>query len=127
MQKLKFSASKITMLEDTARAESSQIGAVERAHRTCDSQLRALRLGFALPLVPFLEQVMIRFPIDPPGYRKRLESQWLKDVRVSRVSDSDANVVVHPEGIIAGKSERRLAPENRHDAELYNLIGGAKA
>jgi hypothetical protein len=40
----KFRAPKITMLEDTARAEHSQIGAVERAHRTCDSQLRALRL-----------------------------------------------------------------------------------
>ena len=49
----KFRAPKIIMLEDTAHAESSQIRAVERAHRTCDSQLRALRLGFALPLVPF--------------------------------------------------------------------------
>ena len=54
-------------------------------------------------------------------------SQWLKDVWVGRVSDSDANVVVHPEGVSAGKSDRRLAPENRHDSEFYNLMVGAKA
>jgi len=171
----KFRAPNITMLEDTAHSESSQIGAVERAHRTCDSQLRALRLNvcgrteqdvvpghvmfpwmvrygpFCLNrlqprgqlgqtifegvngyhcksiLVPSLEQVMIRVPIDPPGYRKKLDSQWLKGVWVGRASDSDALVVIHPEGIVAGKSVRRLAPENRHDVELYKLISGPRA
>jgi len=162
-------------LDDVDCAESSQIGAVERSHRTCDSQLRALRLDvrgrtdqdvipghvmfpwmvrygpfclnrfqprgqrgqtifegrngyhYKSPLVPFLEQVVIRVPIDPPGYRKKLDSQWLKGDWVGRASDSDANVVVHPEGIVAGKSVRRLAPENRHNAELYKVISGPKA
>ena len=51
----------------------------------------------------------------------------MKGVWVGRASDSDAIVVIHPEGIVAGKSVRRLAPENRHDVELYKLISGPRA
>ena len=158
------------MLENTVRAEHARLGAAERTHRTCDSQLRAMRLDirdrtgedvipghpmfpwmvryvsfvvcrfqprgqrgqticearngfhYKSAIVPFLECVMIRVPIAPPGFRKKLDSQWLKGAWVGRASDSDANVVVHPEGTVAGKFVRWLALENRHDKDLYKVM-----
>ena len=34
------------------------------------------------PLLPFMEACMIRVPIDPPGLRRKLDVQWMGNLRV---------------------------------------------
>ncbi len=73
-------------------------------------------------MAAFGETTMIRVPIDPPGLRKKLEQQRVKGVWVGRKGDSDANIVLTSQGIVTGKSVRRLASELRYQPEVAKLI-----
>ena len=73
-------------------------------------------------MVPFAECVMFRVLIDPPRMRRKLDGQWLKGLWVGRTEESDTNIVLIPEGIVTGKSVRRLAPEQRYQAELMERV-----
>ena len=65
---------------------------------------------------------MIRVPVGPPGLHRKLDGQWLKGLWVGRTEESDTNIVLIPEGIVTGKSVRRLAPEQRHQPELVDRV-----
>jgi hypothetical protein len=75
-------------------------------------------------LVNFAETVMIRVPIDPPGLRKKLDTQWIKGTWVGRTDESDAHIVLTRDGVITGRSVRRLPPESRFQVDL---LRGLKA
>ena len=159
-----------TTLEPIIRAEHEMVGAVERAHRTLQANMRAMKLDikarflfdlvpghtlfawlarhvawcvtrfqprgargttayesrtgncYKSPLVPFAETVMVRVPIDPPGMRRKLDSQWLKGVWVGRTDESDAHIVLTPHGTVTGRSVRRLPSELRFQRDLLESL-----
>ena len=65
---------------------------------------------------------MIRVPIDPPSMRRKLDGQWLKGLWVGRTEESDANIVLIPQGIVTGKSVRRLSPEQRFQKDMLDQV-----
>jgi hypothetical protein len=73
-------------------------------------------------LVNFAETVMIRVPIDPPGLRRKLDTQWLKGTWVGRTDESDAHIVLTSHGVVTGRSVRRLPPEQRYQADLVRSL-----
>ena len=82
-------------------------------------------LTYKSPIVPWAEIVMILVPRDPPGLRKKLDTQWFKGCWVGRQEKNDAHIVLTPHGIIVGKAIRRLSPEARYDAEIFNKLKGS--
>ena len=73
-------------------------------------------------ILPFGELCMIRVPIDPPGLRKKLDSQWMKVAWVGRSESSDANIGLSPHGIIEGSTIRRLPAESQNYEEFYSKL-----
>ena len=65
---------------------------------------------------------MIRVPIDPPGLRKKLDTQWLKGTWVGRTDETDAHIVLTPHGVITGRSVRRLPSGLRFQADLVRSL-----
>ena len=70
------------------------------------------------PLAPFGELVMVRVPIDPPGLRRKLDSQWFKGRWVGRLEANDGNIVGTPHGTVIGRAVRRLHPDLRFDKDF---------
>ena len=52
---------------------------------------------------------MTRVQVDPPGFRLKLDVQWMKGIRVGRLDESNGHVVLTPHGTVTGRSVRRLA------------------
>jgi len=76
--------------------------------------------SYKSPLVPFGEIVMVRVPIDPPGLRKKLDTQWIKGVWVGRMDENDGNIILTEHGAVVGKSVRRLAVELRYQKSVID-------
>ena len=79
-------------------------------------------IPYKTPIVPFAEIVMVRVPIDPPGLRKKLDTQWLKGVWVGRMDESDAHIVLTSGGTVAGRTARRLPAELRYQTKVIGEI-----
>ena len=58
-------------------------------------------------IVPLGEIVMIRAPIDTPGHRRKLDTQWFKGAWVGRGEQNDGHIVLTEFGQITGKSARQ--------------------
>jgi hypothetical protein len=76
--------------------------------------------SYKSPLVPFGEIVMVRVPVDPPGLRKKLDTQWIKGVWVGRMDENDGNIILTEHGTVVGKSVRRLAVELRYQKSVID-------
>lgn len=73
-------------------------------------------------LVAFGEVIMIRVPIDPPGLKRKLDTQWMKGVWVGRMDDNDAHIVITPYGTVTGRTVRRLPAGQRHQPDLVRAV-----
>ena len=73
-------------------------------------------------LVAFGEVIMIRMPIDPPGLRRKLDTQWMKGAWVRRMDGNDAHIVITPYGTVTGRTMRRLPAGQRHQPDLVRAM-----
>lgn len=73
-------------------------------------------------LAAFGEVIMVRVPIDPPGLRRKLDTQWMKGVWVGRMDDNDAHIVITPYGTVTGRTVRCLPAGQRRQPDLVRAV-----
>ncbi len=79
-------------------------------------------VAYKSPLAAFGEAVTVRAPFDPLSLHKTLDQRWATGIWVGRMGENDGNIIVTPNGIVKGRSTRRLAPDMRHQPDLVKAV-----